>query len=375
MAVGTGEPEGTGATEPASSVALVGVSKSFGDVTAVDDLTLEVAAGEFMVLLGPSGCGKSTALRIVAGLEEPTSGTVRIGDRVVDEVEAKDRDVAMVFQNYALYPHLTVRRNIEFPLRSRGVPARDRSSMVAATARSLQLDDLLDRKPAQLSGGQRQRVALARALIRRPRVFLMDEPLSNLDARLRTEMRAELAELHSRLGVTVLYVTHDQVEAMTMGDRIAIMRGGVLQQVDTPQAVHDRPANAFVAAFVGSPPMNILPGRVGGEGGALSVEGGFIPLTPRAGRLLSDRGLREVTAGIRPEHLVVDQTGTLEATVSVAEFLGHELHLGCRLPGGRLVTVRVPGTGGSWRTGDTVRLAVVGDPHLFDPSDGARIDD
>jgi multiple sugar transport system ATP-binding protein len=359
-----------------SRLAFEGVTKRFGDVVAVDDLTLEVEPGESLVLLGPSGCGKSTALRIMAGLETPTSGVVRIGDRVVNDVDPKDRDVAMVFQSYALYPHLNVRRNIEFPLRSRHVPADERDRLVAVTAKSLGLEDLLDRKPAQLSGGQRQRVALARAIVRHPRAFLMDEPLSNLDAQLRTEMRAELAELHLRLGVTVLYVTHDQVEAMTMGQRIAILRNGVLQQVDAPRTVHDRPANAFVAGFIGSPPMNILAGRVDTTGAtpAVAVDGGTIPLGPAAADALRRRGLPDVTVGVRPENLRADPDGTLQVTVALAEYLGHEQHLGCRLPGGGLLTVRLTGTRSVLVAGDPVTLTVEGEPHLFDPADGTRID-
>ncbi|MGP8061822.1 MAG: ABC transporter ATP-binding protein, partial [Acidimicrobiales bacterium] len=337
---------------------------------------LAVDDGELLVLLGPSGCGKTTALRMVAGLEELSAGTVSIGRRVVNDVDPKDRDVAMVFQSYALYPHLNVRRNIEFPLRSRHVPADERDRLVATTAQSLGLEALLDRKPAQLSGGQRQRVALARAIVRHPRAFLMDEPLSNLDARLRTEMRAELAELHLRLGVTVLYVTHDQVEAMTMGQRIAILRDGALQQVDAPRTVHDRPANAFVAGFIGSPPMNILAGRVDTTDGIAEVvvDGGSIPLGPAAAAALRQRGLPDVTVGVRPEHLRADPAGTLKVTVALAEYLGHEQHLGCRLPGGGLLTVRLTGTGSALGPGDAVTLAVEGDPHLFDPVEGTRID-
>ena len=232
------------------SVTLEHVTKRFDDTTAVDDLSLEVADEEFLVLLGPSGCGKSTALRMIAGLERPTSGSIRIGDRVVDDVEAKDRDIAMVFQSYALYPHMTVRRNIEFPLRSRGVNGADRGRLVADAAASLGLDGLLDRKPAQLSGGQRQRVALARAIVRRPQAFLMDEPLSNLDAKLRVQTRAELVELQRRLAATVVYVTHDQVEALTMGHRIAVLDAGVLQQIGPPQEVYSsvRPTSSWPAS-------------------------------------------------------------------------------------------------------------------------------
>src|ERR671917_683263 len=243
------------------------VTKRFGDVVAVDSLSLEVADREFLVLLGPSGCGKSTALRMIAGLDEPTAGIVRIGDRVVNGVEPKARDVAMVFQSYALYPHKTVRQNIEFPLRSRRVPVAERDRLVADVVAQLGLTGLLDRKPRQLSGGQRQRVALARAIVRRPAVFLMDEPLSNLDAKMRTSTRAELVELHSRLGTTFVYVTHDQVEAMTMAHRVAVMSDGALQQVGPPQEVYDRPESVFVAQFIGSPPMNVLAAAVVDEGG------------------------------------------------------------------------------------------------------------
>ena len=267
-------------------VALDQVSKRFDDVAAVDDLTLDVADEEFLVLLGPSGCGKSTALRMIAGLEDPTSGTITIGDRVVNDVEAKDRDIAMVFQSYALYPHMTVRRNIEFPLRSRKVPAAERDQLVQDAAESLDLGELLDRKPAQLSGGQRQRVALARAIVRRPQAFLMDEPLSNLDAKLRVQTRAELVELQRRLAATIVYVTHDQVEAMTMGHRIAVLDHGVLQQVGAPQDVYARPANLFVARFIGSPPMNTVdrsrrPGRR--RRWSRSSPAARIPLAGRAG--------------------------------------------------------------------------------------------
>ncbi len=253
-------------------VALEHVSKRFDDVAAVDDLSIDVADEEFLVLLGPSGCGKSTALRMIAGLEDPTSGTITIGERVVTDVEAKDRDIAMVFQSYALYPHMTVRRNIEFPLRSRKVPAAERATLVQEAAESLDLAELLDRKPAQLSGGQRQRVALARAIVRRPQAFLMDEPLSNLDAKLRVQTRAELVELQRRLSATIIYVTHDQVEAMTMGHRIAVLDHGVLQQIGPPQEVYARPANLFVARFIGSPPMNTVAGRVDRIDGALVAQ-------------------------------------------------------------------------------------------------------
>jgi ABC-type sugar transport system ATPase subunit len=356
-------------------VALEHVTKSYGPVAAIKDLTLEADAGELLVLLGPSGCGKTTALRLVAGLEEPTSGSVWIDGRAVNDVDPKDRDVAMVFQSYALYPHLSVARNIEFPLRSRKVPTAQRRRQVAAVAESLHLEDLLDRKPGQLSGGQRQRVALARALVRRPKAFLMDEPLSNLDAQLRVEMRAELVELHSRLGITILYVTHDQVEAMTMGRRIAILNDGVLQQLDTPSAVYERPANAFVAGFIGSPPMNVLRGLLHAEGDSLYVEvpGGRVALSPALTRAVRERALHEVILGLRPEDLSLDAAGTIGATVSLVELIGHEQHLALRLPEGELVWVRLGAHAPRMATGDSVRVAATGTAHIFDPVSGTRI--
>jgi len=359
----------------ASSVSLEGVSKDYGSVPAVRDLTLEARAGEFLVLLGPSGCGKTTVLRLVAGLEEPSAGILRIGDQVVNDVDPKDRDVAMVFQSYALYPHLSVARNIEFPLRSRQVPAAERRDLVNQVAKSLRLDQLLDRKPAQLSGGQRQRVALARAIVRRPRAFLMDEPLSNLDAQLRVEMRAELVELHSRLDITILYVTHDQIEAMTMGERVAILNEGTLQQLDTPVEVHQHPANAFVAGFIGSPPMNILRGSTHADGDVLYVElpGGRLVLSPQLAAAARKLNLSEVVVGLRPEDLNVSPEGTLEAVVSLVELVGHEQHVGCRLPGGQLVWVRMPTDAIPLRTGEHVLLFASGAPHLFDPVTTARI--
>ncbi len=370
----------------ATSVALEGVSKSYGGTAAVRDLTLQAGAGELLVLLGPSGCGKTTALRLVAGLESPSSGIVRIGSDVVNDVDPKDRDVAMVFQSYALYPHLSVARNIEFPLRSRHVPAAERTRLVGDVADSLRLSSLLERKPGQLSGGQRQRVALARAIVRRPKVFLMDEPLSNLDAQLRVDMRAELVELHARLGTTILYVTHDQVEAMTMGERVAVLNDGALQQLDVPAAVHDRPANAFVAGFIGSPPMNILRGRLVGEGDALfvAVPGGRLALGDELARAARRRDLDEVQLGVRPEALrielgaaavpVAGLRGTIAATVTLVELVGHEQNVACRLAGSQLVWVRAGAGGAPMRTGEPVVLGVTGPVHLFDPRDGARVE-
>src|SRR6187401_1791411 len=260
-----------------AGVSFEHVTKRFGDVVAVRDLSLDVADREFLVLLGPSGCGKSTALRMIAGLDDPSEGTIRIGDVVVNDIEPRDRDVAMVFQSYALYPHMTVARNIEFPLKSRKVASKERSELVQQAAETLGLGELLGRKPAQLSGGQRQRVALARAIVRRPQAFLMDEPLSNLDAKLRVQTRAELIELQRRFEATIVYVTHDQVEAMTMGHRIAVLDHGVLQQVGAPQAVYAKPANLFVARFIGSPPMNTVTGHID------RVDGGLVAQLPGGG--------------------------------------------------------------------------------------------
>jgi multiple sugar transport system ATP-binding protein len=366
-------------------VVLDHVSKRFDDVAAVDDLSLEVADKEFLVLLGPSGCGKSTALRMIAGLEEPTEGTIAIGDRVVNDVEAKDRDVAMVFQSYALYPHMTVRRNIEFPLRSRKVPAEERDRLVAEAAESLDLAELLERKPAHLSGGQRQRVALARAIVRRPQVFLMDEPLSNLDAKLRVQTRAELVELQRRLEATVVYVTHDQVEAMTMGHRIAVMSKGVLQQVGRPQDVYAKPANLFVARFIGSPPMNTVSARVVGDatGTAVQLPGGALPLLPEVAAAARAANLTEVIVGLRPESLSFGSAAGefsgagagIEATVTVVESLGHERHVVCRLTDQQLVIVRQDAHDDPPQEGSAVRLVTrPGAVHLFDPESGARVE-
>ncbi len=253
-----------------ASVRLEHVFKRFGNVDAVSDVNLDIADQEFLVLLGPSGCGKTTTLRMVAGLEELSEGSIFIGDREVSQVAPKDRDIAMVFQNYALYPHMTVYENMAFGLKLRKVPRPEIERRVKEAADILGLDTLLTRKPKELSGGQRQRVALGRAIVREPKAFLMDEPLSNLDAKLRTQTRVELKRLHQRLGATILYVTHDQPEAMTMGTRIVVMRDGVVQQVDTPDGIYNRPANQFVATFVGTPAMNLLPGELGRSGDALT---------------------------------------------------------------------------------------------------------
>jgi multiple sugar transport system ATP-binding protein len=353
-----------------SRVSFRDVTKSFGEVTAVDSLSLEIADQEFMVLLGPSGCGKTTALRMIAGLESVTSGELSIGDQVVNDLAASDRDIAMVFQSYALYPHMSVARNIESPLvarKSTRLPEAERQARVNEAAAQLGLTDYMHRKPGELSGGQRQRVALARAIVRRPEVFLMDEPLSNLDAKLRTQTRLELVELWRRLGTTFVYVTHDQVEAMTMATRVAIIEGGRLQQVGAPQAVYERPANLFVAQFIGSPPMNTLEGSWSTPG-TVSTRCGQLELGPRVAARDGD-----IVLGVRPEHVEFADDG-LNATVLAVEMLGHEAHIICQLDERRWV-VRHPTDGLQLRAGDATRLRV--DPthvHVFDASTGDRID-
>jgi multiple sugar transport system ATP-binding protein len=354
-------------------VAFEHVTKRFGDVVAVDRLDLVAEDKEFLVLLGPSGCGKSTALRMLAGLEDPTEGLIRIGDHVVNDVEPKDRDVAMVFQSYALYPHMTVRKNIEFPLRTRKVDREERDALVGEAVAALGLDGLLDRKPAQLSGGQRQRVALARAIVRRPEVFLMDEPLSNLDAKLRVQTRAELIELQRRLQTTVVYVTHDQVEAMTMGHRIAIMNDGVLQQVGPPQQVYERPDNLFVARFIGNPAMNTIDATVvdAGDGTALEIGSVRAPLPAPFAGLPSG----PIVLGVRPEHVQLSLDGSLPAIVAVVESLGHERHIVCRLETGDMVIVRQPASDHSPGEGSAVRLHVQPEHlHVFEIESGRRIE-
>ena len=310
---------------------LQGVVKRFGGVVAVDGVDLVVSPGEFFVLLGPSGCGKSTLLRLVAGLERPTAGRIYIHGREVTHLEPRERDVAMVFQSYALYPHLTVRENLAFPLRVRREPREAIATRVEEVARMLQIEELLDRKPRELSGGQRQRVAIGRALVRRPHLFLFDEPLSNLDAQLRTTMRGELARLHRRLGTTVLYVTHDQVEAMTLGTRIALLHRGRLEQVGSPQEVYERPATAFVATFVGSPPMNLVEGET--RDGVFQGKG----LVWKAGVPPGATHL-----GIRPEDLLLEPGGPWTGQVDWVEALGAETLIHIRA-GEALLVVRERG--------------------------------
>jgi multiple sugar transport system ATP-binding protein len=313
-----------------AGITLDGVSKTFaGGVQAVDNVSLEIGDGEFMVLVGPSGCGKTTILRMVAGLEEVSDGEITIGDRVVTDLAPKDRDIAMVFQNYALYPHMTVEQNLGFGLKLRKTPKAEIKRRVDDVARILGLDPLLKRKPAALSGGQRQRVAMGRAMVREPRAFLMDEPLSNLDAKLRVQMRAELARLRDRLKTTTVYVTHDQVEAMTLGDRVAVMRDGILQQCDTPQNLFKSPVNLFVAAFIGSPAMNLVDAKV--QGGKVEFAGFSLPAPPLEG-LDAFEG-RSVILGIRPSDFDDASLGrdphlpTIAAVAQVVEELGSEVHV------------------------------------------------
>ncbi len=311
---------------------------------AIHDLDLEIQDKEFLVLVGPSGCGKSTALRMIAGLESITGGEMKIGDRVVNDVEPKDRDIAMVFQNYALYPHMSVYDNIGFALKLAKVPKEEIDQRVRKAAEILELTQNLDRKPGQLSGGQRQRVAMGRAIVRQPAAFLMDEPLSNLDAKLRVQMRAEIAALQRELGVTTVYVTHDQIEAMTMGDRVAVLKDGYLQQVDTPQNLYDRPANVFVAAFIGSPSMNLFEATVSIEGDGGSIRLGSLTVPLSASSLQQRPGLRnydgkKIVLGIRPEDYEdaeFDKDGhpTIQAKVTLLEALGSEImvHFGIDAP-------------------------------------------
>ncbi len=320
-------------------VSYRGVAKRFDEVTALEALDLRVPEGAFLVLLGPSGCGKTTALRILAGLELPTAGTVHIGDRDVTRLQPRDRDVAMVFQSYALYPHMTVGENIGYPLRIRDVPAKERAAAVLRVAGALEVEHLLDRRPRQLSGGQRQRIALARAIIREPAVFLMDEPLSNLDAKLRTTMRGEIKRLQRRLAATTLYVTHDQAEALTMADLVAVMSAGRLQQLAPPEELYDRPANRFVATFVGNPPMNVLPGVLDPEGRSFVVAGTGLSLGPRFGSC-AEAGAVEL--GVRAEDLTLTdrgEEGTIAGEIYVVEPMGNEVLVDV-LVGEERVTVR-----------------------------------
>ena len=339
---------------------------------SVDTLNLDIADGEFMVLVGPSGSGKSTALRMLAGLEPVTSGEIQLDGRDVSFDSPKDRDIAMVFQNYALYPHMTVSDNMGFALKLQGVSKEARGARVGETSTMLDLEPYLGRKPKALSGGQRQRVAMGRAIVREPKVFLMDEPLSNLDAKLRVETRANISALQKRLGTTTVYVTHDQVEAMTMGHRVAVLRDGVLQQVDTPRALYERPANAFVAGFIGSPAMNLNP-AVLAEGGA-RIGNALVPLEAGVLSACRSAGLTEVTLGIRPESLAVSAQDGLAVDVRLVEVLGADAYAHGTIAGGEgSVVVRCDG-----RThpeiGETIKAVINhAEIHAFHPATGERI--
>ena len=350
-------------------VELNGVRKTYPNgFKAIHGIDLEIADGEFIVLVGPSGCGKSTLLRMVAGLETVTEGEVHIGERVVNDLEPADRDIAMVFQNYALYPHMTVYNNMAYGLRNRGTPKDEIEKRVRKAADILELsEDQLARKPRQLSGGQRQRVAMGRAIVREPEVFLFDEPLSNLDAKLRVQMRLEIKRLQRSLGTTSIYVTHDQVEAMTMADRLVVMNEGRAEQIGTPMEVYERPATVFVAGFIGSPAMNFLEGRA--EGGRVAVNGAAGLAAP------ADIPNGPVTVGLRPEHLAVTEGGAamLELVAEAVEPLGADTLVHGRLGDGQLVTIRLSGTP-TFGEGD--RIALAAEPanlHFFDPGTGRRI--
>jgi ABC-type sugar transport system ATPase subunit len=337
----------------------IDVSRRFGSVVALDAVSLRVADGEFCVVVGPSGCGKSTLLRVVAGLETADRGVVRIGGADVAGAPPRERDVAFVFQSYALYPHLSVRGNLEFPLRVRGVAAAEREARVREAADLLHIADLLERRPRELSGGQRQRVAMGRAVVRRPKLFLFDEPLSNLDARLRGRMRVELVELHRRLGATALYVTHDQAEAMTLGQKVVVMHAGQVRQIGTPREIYERPEDPFVAGFIGSPPMNFLEGRIRRHDGGARFEwaGGVLP-APATGH----EG--EARLGVRPEDLIPGE-GTIRVRVRVIEDLGADRWVYAEAAGVELV-YRHPGPSAEVRPGAEVPLAIrPGKGHWF----------
>ncbi|WP_210485001.1 ABC transporter ATP-binding protein [Microvirga antarctica] len=352
-----------------ATVSIRDIRKSFGPVSIIKGVDVDIADGEFVILVGPSGCGKSTLLRMIAGLEDVTSGEIRIGDRLINDVPPKDRDIAMVFQSYALYPHMTVAENMGFSLRLKGTSKAEQATRVGAAAASLGLTPLLDRYPRQLSGGQRQRVAMGRAIVRDPQVFLFDEPLSNLDAKLRVAMRAEIKELHHRLKTTTVYVTHDQIEAMTMADKIVVMHDGIVEQIGAPLDLYDSPANRFVAGFIGSPAMNFVEGTMTEEGLSLP-SGTILPLHQRPPAAVGSA----LTYGIRPEHLQLAPVGTpgaIPAVVTVVEPSGLDTTLIVKAEGGPMTVVlreRV-----SLRPGDAIALRpVANQSHLFDAA-GLRI--
>ncbi len=352
-----------------ASVTLSAIEKSFGDTRVIKGVDIAIGNGEFAVFVGPSGCGKSTLLRMIAGLDAPSAGTIRIGERVVNDLPPKERAVSMVFQTYALYPHMTVQANMGFGLMIAGTAPGTIASKVGAAARMLGLDQLLDRLPRQLSGGQRQRVAMGRAMVRDPQVFLFDEPLSNLDAKLRVQMRTEIRALHQRLGTTSVYVTHDQVEAMTMADRIVVLRDGRVEQVGTPVALYDAPCNTFVATFIGSPAMNLVPALARGADATCDA-GGALRLSDRHAGL----GERRVVLGLRPEHLRVQAAGTpgIPCEVKVVEFSGADTLLACEA-GGQPIQALVHDRL-LVKPGDAISLAIAPDlVHVFDAATQARI--
>lgn len=349
-----------------ANVALRSLTKAYGTTEVLHGIDLEVADGEFVVLVGPSGCGKSTTLRMIAGLEEVTSGAVVIGDRVVNNLEPKERDIAMVFQNYAIYPHMSVKKNIAFGLRSSKLPKPEKEARIQKVAGILDMTELLERKPAQLSGGQRQRVAIGRAMVRDPAVFLFDEPLSNLDAQLRTQMRLEIKKLHQRVGNTIIFVTHDQVEAMTMADRIVILRDGHIQQVGTPAEVYHKPANVFVAQFIGAPSMNLLPGALG-AGGVTLASGAVVDTLPRSG----PEGA--VTLGVRPEDLTPGAgVPIVKGAVTVQEPLGPETLIYVRTESGEVIG-KADGRNPPDVGAEVVLSADPANLHLFDAATGEAL--
>ena len=357
-----------------AEVTLTNITKQFGDFTAVKDLSMIIEDGKFTVLVGPSGCGKTTTLRMVAGLEEATEGEIRIGERVVNKVPPKDRDIAMVFQNYALYPHMDVFNNMAFGLKLRKFSADEIKERVEEAADILGIEELLQRRPKELSGGQRQRVAVGRAIVRKPSVFLFDEPLSNLDAKLRVQMRTEIKKLHSKLKTTMIYVTHDQVEAMTMGDRIVVLKDGYVMQAEAPLEIYAEPANRFVAGFIGSPAMNFLPVNVR-NGADITLENAYLKLEFPLERYpqLKDYTDKEVILGVRPEHLTLsDGTAGLQTTLDVSELMGNESYLYTHA-GETEVVARVQDTSPR-QPGDAVHLIPQLDRlHFFEPESGERI--
>jgi ABC-type sugar transport system ATPase subunit len=352
-----------------STVSLKNARKAFGSVEIIKGVDLEIADGEFCVFVGPSGCGKSTLLRMIAGLEDFTSGSLAIGGKEMANVESADRGVAMVFQSYALYPHMTVRDNITFGLRMTGHTAAEIEPKLNRAATMLQLNTLLDRKPSQLSGGQRQRVAIGRAIVREPDVFLFDEPLSNLDAALRVQMRTEIGKLHDELKSTMIYVTHDQVEAMTMADKIVVLHGGIIEQVGSPLELYHRPNNMFVAGFIGSPKMNFITGTASpGKAGSIAVTlpGGAVITLPGQGKAVSVG--QRVTLGIRPEHLLANEKGnaSLKCTLRLAEYLGSETMFYATLPDGSDLTIKADGLA-SAKVGSALNIGIPAKAcHLFD---------